>query len=238
MADAGINTVFVDVGGTLLPNSLPLTRALARGRVTAVGAVLGTDRLRTTSIIQDIETRLPLAAGGSPDAVIASVLEAAGLMSDGAAVRRARQALQVPLSSGLVPFENAGRLLSGINGLGLRCFVLSNTTFMDAAMYRHEFGLFGLAEWVDGYLTSVDAGCSKPDERIFRSALELAGSAPESCAMVGNSEEADIEPAARLGMKTILVAIECPAPSATAAGACVTSLDQALAVLESWTSRR
>ena len=52
--------------------------------------------------------------------------------------------------------------------------------------------------------------------------------------MVGNSEDADIAPAVRLGMRTILVAIEDPAPNRTAADACVTGLDQVLAVLRSW----
>jgi FMN phosphatase YigB (HAD superfamily) len=52
--------------------------------------------------------------------------------------------------------------------------------------------------------------------------------------MIGNSEEADIVPARRLGMRAIRVAIEEPAPAVTLAGACVTSLDQVPDVLRAW----
>lgn len=106
--------------------------------------------------------------------------------------------------------------------------------FRDAEMYQRDFEALGWAAWVDGCVTSVDAGCRKPDQRIFELALEVAGSRPERCVMVGNSEYADIAPAVRMGMRAILVAIEDPPPLTTAAGACVTALDLTLDVLQKW----
>jgi FMN phosphatase YigB (HAD superfamily) len=234
VGNAAIGTVFVDVGGTLLPNALLLTPALRESRARALCCVLGSDPSTASSVIERVEAMLPLAAGGTPDRVIATVLSAEGFDAGTTTVRLARQALQVSLSNTLVPFDHAAKFLSGIKDLGLRCIILSNTTFMDAELYRGEFEVFGWAGWVDGYVTSVDADCSKPGERIFRYALEMAGSSPDVCVMVGNSEDADIVPAIQFGMRALLVAIEDPVPAATAAGACAQNLEQALDVLRRW----
>ena len=72
------------------------------------------------------------------------------------------------------------------------------------------------------------------EELRFQAALELAGAPPRSCAIIGNSEEADIAPAAVLGLRTILVAIEEPPPAGTIADATATSLREALRILRSW----
>ena len=145
-----------------------------------------------------------------------------------------RHALCVGLAGVLTPFDHADELFAGINALGLRCLVLSNTELRDAEMYRRDFTALGWAGSVDAYVTSVDVGFSKPDLRIFASALDVAGSRPSQCVMVGNSEHADIAPAIMLGMRAILVAIESPVPATTAADVCVTGLDQALQVLREW----
>jgi FMN phosphatase YigB (HAD superfamily) len=138
------------------------------------------------------------------------------------------------LPGNLSPFHHAGELLAAIKDQGLACVIISNTWFRDAELYRLDFEAFGWGPSVDGYITSVDAGCHKPDERIFRMALQIAEAAPHRCVMVGNSEEADIVPALRLGMRAIRVAIEEPAPAVTQAGACLTSLDQVPDVLREW----
>ena len=46
-------------------------------------------------------------------------------------------------------------------------------------------------------------GVEKPDERIFRYALETAGVSPSCAVHVGNRLESDIRPAQRLGMRTV-----------------------------------
>lgn len=61
----------------------------------------------------------------------------------------------------------------------------------------------GLAESLDIMLDSVLMGVSKPDHRIFRSALAALGRPPSRVAFVGDSYERDITPARELGLKTI-----------------------------------
>lgn len=67
-----------------------------------------------------------------------------------------------------------------------------------------------LVKWgIDRYFrvvtASAEAGCAKPDLRIFQLALERAGCAPGEAVMVGDRLDNDIAPAKRLGMKTVWV---------------------------------
>jgi FMN phosphatase YigB (HAD superfamily) len=229
-----IDTVFVDVGGTLLPNAFPLTPELQDGRLVALQTVLSTGHRTAAGVMSTVDSELASAPERTADEVIASVLGARGFAPDAGLVRSARQGMCVPLPGTVSPFDYAGELLSKIRELSLGCVIVSNTTFRDAEMYRRDFQGFGWDEWVDGYVTSVDACCSKPDERIFRLALEMAGTRPDRCVMIGNSEQADIEPALRFGMRAIRVAIEEPVPAVTAAGVCVTELAQVPDVLQMW----
>jgi FMN phosphatase YigB (HAD superfamily) len=234
MSSRVIETVFVDFGGTLMPNFLPITDELEEGRVRSMNAVLGPEPANVAAIIEAIERVVLPAPDDRPDDVIAETLVGFGFSPDEVMVRRVRQALSFPLAGVLSPFPHAGDLLAGIKHLGLACVILSNTTFRDAEVYKRDFEALRWAPWIDDCVTSVDAGCSKPDVRIFDLALGVAGSRPEHCVMIGNSEYADIAPAVALGMRAILVAIEDPPPLATVAGACVTDLDQALHVLKKW----
>ncbi|HWP68020.1 MAG TPA: HAD family hydrolase, partial [Rectinemataceae bacterium] len=52
---------------------------------------------------------------------------------------------------------------------------------------------------------SSEVGVSKPDERIFRIALEQAGIAPERCLYVGDNFYDDAVGASAVGMKSLIV---------------------------------
>ncbi|HXW81358.1 MAG TPA: HAD family hydrolase [Acidimicrobiales bacterium] len=234
MSSRTIETVFVDFGGTLMPNALPMTAELEESRARSLSAVLGPEPASALAIIEAIEMALLSAPDDPADVVVADTLEGFGFRPDGVIARRVRQAVTVPLAGTLSPFPHAGDFLAGIKRLGSRCVILSNTLLRDAEMYMRDFDALGWAASIDGCVTSVDAGCRKPDERIFQLALDVAGSRPDRSVMVGNTERADIEPAVGLGMRAILVAIEEPPAQTTAADVCVTSLDQALEVLQKW----
>jgi len=234
MGGGAIDTVFVDVGGTLVPNAFARTPELQERRVVTLGQVLHLDRRAAGRIVETVDGELDAAPEAIVDDILGRALAAHGFEHGAALVRSARQALCVPLAEALSPFDHAGELLSTVKEMGLGCVILSNTAFRDAELYQRDFQAFGWDGWVDRYLTSVDAGCCKPDERIFHQALEMAGTRPDRVVMIGNSELADIEPALRLGMRAIRVAIEEPPPMATAAGACVTGLEQVPEVLQVW----
>jgi putative hydrolase of the HAD superfamily len=64
---------------------------------------------------------------------------------------------------------------------------------------------FALAQYFDCVVIEGEFGVGKPDERVFRHALASCAVEPEHVWMVGDSLEADIAPAVRLGMHAIWI---------------------------------
>ncbi|MGO9388034.1 MAG: TIGR02253 family HAD-type hydrolase [Methanobacterium sp.] len=63
----------------------------------------------------------------------------------------------------------------------------------------------GLNHFFDEVVTSEEAGVEKPDERIFRLALDRMGCQPTKSIMIGNKFNKDIIGAINIGMSAILV---------------------------------
>jgi FMN phosphatase YigB (HAD superfamily) len=66
-------------------------------------------------------------------------------------------------------------------------------------------GPTGLLDLVAGVVTSAGAGAAKPDPRVFRQALELAGVEGPEAVHVGDSLDNDVEGARGVGIRPILV---------------------------------
>lgn len=64
---------------------------------------------------------------------------------------------------------------------------------------------WGIGKYFDVVMASAEAGCAKPDPKIFTTALEKAGCEPSEAVMIGDRLDNDIIPAKRLGMKTVWV---------------------------------
>lgn len=64
---------------------------------------------------------------------------------------------------------------------------------------------WGIGKYFDVVIASTEAGCAKPDKRIFEIALEQAGCKPKNTIMIGDRLDNDIVPAKKLGMKTVWV---------------------------------
>ena len=64
---------------------------------------------------------------------------------------------------------------------------------------------WGIGKFFDVVMASAEAGCAKPDLKIFSMALDKAGCKPADAIMVGDRLDNDIIPAKKLGMKTIWV---------------------------------
>lgn len=62
-----------------------------------------------------------------------------------------------------------------------------------------------IGKYFDVVVASAEAGCSKPDLKIFNLALEQAGCKPNEAVMIGDRLDNDIIPAKHLGMKTVWV---------------------------------
>ncbi len=94
---------------------------------------------------------------------------------------------------------------------GYRLGMISNTS--DDKNVEQLVDRFGLRPYFDLLLTSASCGFRKPDERIFRLALDYFGVPPGQTAMVGDTLEADILGANRLGIYTIWITRRAPIPA-------------------------
>lgn len=64
---------------------------------------------------------------------------------------------------------------------------------------------WGIGKYFDVVMASAEAGCAKPDLRIFQMALQKAKCEPIEAVMIGDRLDNDIVPAKELGMKTVWV---------------------------------
>lgn len=98
------------------------------------------------------------------------------------------------------PYPQAERVLSALS-CRYKLGIIANQN--PGAHERLE--KYGLRKHFKFVVASAEVGFAKPDERIFRLALNLADCAPEHAVMVGDRPDNDIFPAKRLGMRTVRV---------------------------------
>ena len=84
---------------------------------------------------------------------------------------------------------------------GVRLVVVSN---WDVSLHE-VLERTGLAELVDGALSSAEHGVAKPDPSIFAAGLELAGVGADEALHVGDDLEADVGGARAAGIDVVLV---------------------------------
>lgn len=91
---------------------------------------------------------------------------------------------------------------------GYGIYLLSNTNpIMWRGVIATEFGKEGLRreDYFDGIVTSFEARCAKPDERIFRYTAETLGIDPAETLFFDDSQ-ANVDAAIACGYKAVLVA--------------------------------
>lgn len=101
-----------------------------------------------------------------------------------------------------VVFADARPVLQALKDSGHTLGLVSNRDEgLDPIVAR-----YGLAEFFDFTLSGGQAGCYKPDPRIFYKSLALAGDiAPEDAAYVGDNFFADVIGALNIGLDAILI---------------------------------
>lgn len=97
-------------------------------------------------------------------------------------------------------YEGVPRILEDLSK-NYRLGVLAN----QSAGTERRLEKYGIRQYFDLIISSTEIGFSKPDLKIFEIALDKAGCAPSEAYMIGDRLDNDIEPAARLGMRTIWV---------------------------------
>ncbi len=95
---------------------------------------------------------------------------------------------------------NAQKGLTRLGGK-FRLATLSN----NISKVRYLLDITGVADYFKEHFISEEIGAAKPDEAIFRVALNNTGIKPNQGLMVGDRLDNDIIPARRLGMTTALI---------------------------------
>jgi putative hydrolase of the HAD superfamily len=100
-----------------------------------------------------------------------------------------------------VLFDDVRPTIEALRARGLLLGIVSNFE----AWLEEWFGIHELVETFPVRAISGIEGIEKPDERIFRLALERAGVSALESAYVGDNPEFDVDPPAALGMFPVLV---------------------------------
>ena len=111
------------------------------------------------------------------------------------------------LDFGEAPFDavpQAEETLIALKRKGLKVGIITNTDTSREKDVRKTLQQLSLESCIDFIVTSVDAGCEKPDGRIFSLALRAVGVKATEAVMVGDRVAKDIVGGNRIGMKTIL----------------------------------
>jgi len=105
-------------------------------------------------------------------------------------------------TSALAPYPGAIETLEAFRSRDVRLALLTNggAESQRASVTRNK-----LETYFDCIVIEGEFGVGKPDERVFRHALEATGSPPEATWMVGDNLHADIAPAVALGMHAVWV---------------------------------
>jgi HAD superfamily hydrolase (TIGR01662 family) len=98
-------------------------------------------------------------------------------------------------------YDDVPGVLRDIAGRGIRIGLISNSHRCLASFQSH-FELEGL---ITAAVSSSEHGYMKPHPSIFEAALQLVGAPAALSVMVGDSLKHDIEGAARVGMRGVLV---------------------------------
>jgi putative hydrolase of the HAD superfamily len=98
-------------------------------------------------------------------------------------------------------FPEVPKALGHLRAAGLRLVVASNwDASLDSVLDRA-----GLLELVDGVVNSASAGAAKPDPRLLRSALVLAGAGAAAAVHVGDGFREDVGGALAAGVRPVLL---------------------------------
>lgn len=75
---------------------------------------------------------------------------------------------------------------------------------MTSYIQNKKLERLGAAQYFDGFVTSEEAGCDKPDPQIFKLCAEKAGCQPEECLFIGDNKEKDVMGPRNIGMWSAL----------------------------------
>lgn len=184
--------ILLDCLGTLVELEPPAPRLAAALGIPLVGA----ERAVRAEIAY---YRAHLHEAGDPASLVRLRQRCAAVVSDALALH-----VDVPtLLAAIVfrPFPDVRPALEAWRARGVRLAVVSN---WDVSLHE-VLARTGLAELVDGAVSSAEVGFAKPDPRPVLAGLEIAGVGAEDAWLVGDDVEADLGAAEAAGVRGVLL---------------------------------
>lgn len=129
---------------------------------------------------------------------------ASSISLDGIDLERLRVRMCAPLDLVSQPVPGAFDALRWCRSHGLAVVLVTNTLSRGDAEALEDWRRFGLADAIDGVVSSHSVGWQKPHRKIFERALEIAATTADRAVMVGDRMLADVWGAKRLGMRAVL----------------------------------
>ncbi len=220
-----LTTVLFDLGSTLIYSKNPWPPIFERADRALVEVLQrGGFVMNSASFYADFNTFLDTyyAQRGTGTVEITTSTSLAELLArkgfrnvSGAVIREALDAMYAVTQQNWVLEDDAIPTLEILREHGCRLGMISNTS--DDKNVQQLLDRWGLRSYFEFIVTSAGCGVRKPDERIFRLALDHFGVRPEAAAMIGDTLEADILGANRIGMYSIWITRRVtgpdPAPS-------------------------
>jgi putative hydrolase of the HAD superfamily len=112
-----------------------------------------------------------------------------------------------PLTADGKLYDDTLPTLGELRARGYRLGLVSNTPWgTPEYLWVSQLDRFGLTAWFEVRIFSSHFGVRKPNPRIFQAALDALGVAAPRAVFVGDNPRADIAGAARLGMRSVLIA--------------------------------
>ncbi len=149
------------------------------------------------------------ASGALEEIDVAALEEAAfgdlGLELDAQLRDRCSALSQEAWWRGVRLYPDALDVLRALRRGGLRIGVCSNAAYRPASMHG-QLRQLGLTELIDAAVFSAEVGWRKPSPRLFAAALDAVGVPAERTVFVGDRILEDVDGAAAVGMRTVLVA--------------------------------
>lgn len=140
------------------------------------------------------------------ETVIREGLEAVGVRVSEKVFDDAMRAYYDVIADVVRPLEgDTTAVLQRLTDQGRLLGLVSNTLWTPE-VHDADLGRFGLLEYLPVRVYSSRAGYVKPDERIFRQALDRFDVAPAEAVFVGDKLDVDIAGPQKIGMRGILVA--------------------------------
>ena len=150
-------------------------------------------------------------------------------------LERLRLRMCAPLDLVSQPVAGAFDALRWCKAQGLAVVLVTNTLSRGDDEAMQDWRRFGLADAIDGVVSSHSIGWQKPHRAIFERALEIAGTTADKAVMVGDRMLADIWGAKRLGMRAVLRRTPHEqAPIDVTPDAVIDDLTELPAVLSAW----